>query len=96
MLLDDVVENLHDDNIAEPTDEDLKADVVPNDLVEVSGSGVNTISGVSEVHDILDGEDLFKEPVDSLGATSGDDALAEGEPVDIDDALKEVGLKNND
>lgn len=82
MLFDD-----QDDDLKDPTDEDLQGD---------DNHEEHSIPTIGSVDDTLEDKEQFKDPVGSPSITGEENPLSgsatDGEPVDIDDHRKALGL----
>jgi len=95
MLFDDT-----DDDLKDPTDEDLKDDELSDDEDGVKSLGSHTIPIVDVIDNTLEDESQFREPTGSPSVIGEEDSLSgsasDGEPVDIDDHMKAMGLEVDD
>lgn len=91
---------LNNDDITDPNDKDIHNQKKDSDDPKGTIYGEHQIDSVSEVYGSGEDEKQFEEPIASPSTIGEEDSLSESAsddgPVDIDDALKEVGLKKDE
>lgn len=95
-----IIKMLNNDCINDPSDDNIHNQKEDSDNPKGTIYGGHPIDSVSEVYGSGEDEKQFEDPIASPSVIGEEDSVSgsasDGEPVDIDEALKEVGLKKDD